>query len=108
VIAAGDYFDPAGKKVFGDTRRDAKTGSRVFAVGDAEVDFALRENVCEPVVNDLAARRAYDVANEKDFQTRTFPRKIRSLDSVRSGRRCWSHQRSGPLGRALLGPEPHK
>jgi hypothetical protein len=84
VIAAGDHFDSAGKKVFSDTRRDAKTGGGVFAVGDAEVDFALRENVCEPVVNDLAARRAYDVANEKDFQTRTFPRKIRSLDSVRS------------------------
>jgi hypothetical protein len=84
VIAAGDYLDPASKKVFGDTRRDAKTGSGIFAVGDAKVNFALRENVCEPVVNDLAARRAYDVANEKDFQTRTFPRKIRSLDSLRS------------------------
>jgi hypothetical protein len=84
VIAAGDYFDPACKKVFGDARRDAETGGGVFAVGDAEVNFALRQNVCEPVVNDPAARRAYDVANEKDFQTRTFPRKIRSLDSLRS------------------------
>jgi hypothetical protein len=84
VIAAGDYFDPACKKVFGDTRRNAKTGGGVFAVGNAEVNFALRENVCEPVVNDLAAGRAYDVANKKDFQTRAFPRKIRSLDSLRS------------------------
>jgi hypothetical protein len=64
VIAAGDDFDPAGKKILGDARRDAETGGGVFAVGDAEVYFALRENVREPVVNDLAAGRAYDVANE--------------------------------------------
>ena len=64
MIAAGDYFNPARKKILGDARRDAETGGGVFAVRDAEVNFALRENVREPIVNDLAAGRAYNVANE--------------------------------------------
>jgi hypothetical protein len=64
VIAAGNHFDAAGKKILGDARRDAKSGRGVFAVGDAQIDFALRENVGEPVVNDLAAGRTDDVADE--------------------------------------------
>ncbi len=55
VIAAGDYFDAAGEEVLGDSRRNAEAGSGIFAVGDAEVDLALGEDVREPVVNDLAA-----------------------------------------------------
>jgi hypothetical protein len=64
VIAAGDHLDPARKKILGDARRDAETRGGVFAIRDAQVNFALRETVREPVVNDLAAGRAYNVANE--------------------------------------------
>jgi hypothetical protein len=48
----------------------------------------LREDVGEPLVNDLAAGRADDIADEKYSQ--------------------FVLERSGPLRRALLGPEPHK
>ena len=77
MVAAGDDFDAAGEQILGDPRRDAEAGSGVFAVGDAEIDLALREDVREPVVNDLAAGRAHDVANEKDFQIRSFREKLR-------------------------------
>ena len=55
---------PRGEQVLRDSRRDAEAGRGVFAIGDAEIDLALREDVREPVVNDLAAGRADDVADE--------------------------------------------
>jgi hypothetical protein len=64
VVAAGEDFDATGEQFLGDARRDAEAGGGVFAVGDAEIDFALGENVRKPVVNDLAAGRADDVADE--------------------------------------------
>ena len=45
------------------------------------VFIALREDVREPVVNDLAAGRANDVANEWDFQGRTFPKETAAFGS---------------------------
>ena len=64
VVASGDDFDATGKQIFGDPRRDAEARSGIFAVGDAEIDLALGEDVREPVVNDFAAGRAHDVADE--------------------------------------------
>jgi hypothetical protein len=72
VIAAGDHLDAGGQQAFCDFRRDAEPGSGVFAVGDTQIDLPLREDVRQPVVNDLAPGRAYDVADEEDFQGRTF------------------------------------
>ncbi len=64
MIAAGDHFDAAGEQILGNARRDAEARGGIFAVGDAEIDLALGEDVREPVVNDLAAGRTYDVADE--------------------------------------------
>ena len=41
MVAAGEDFDAAGEQFLGDARRDAEAGGGIFAVGDAEIDFAL-------------------------------------------------------------------
>jgi hypothetical protein len=64
VVSAGEDVGARGEKILRDSRRNAEAGRRVFAIDDAEIYAALREDVSEPVVNDLAAGRAYDVANE--------------------------------------------
>ena len=64
VVAAGEDFNAGAEKLLGEARRDAEAGGGIFAVGDAQIDFALGEDVREPVVNDLAAGRADDVADE--------------------------------------------
>jgi hypothetical protein len=68
VIAAAQDFDAGGEKLFGEARSDAEAGSGIFAIGDAEVDLALLEDVVEAVVDDFAAGRADDVTDEEDFQ----------------------------------------
>jgi hypothetical protein len=64
VVSAGQHIGARGEKILRDSWRYAEAGSGVFAIDDAKINFALRENVREPVVNDLAAGRAYDVANK--------------------------------------------
>jgi hypothetical protein len=64
VVSAGENVRAGGKKLLGDPGRDAKSGRGILAIDDAEVYFALLEDVREPVVNDLAAGRTYDVTNE--------------------------------------------
>ena len=72
VVAAGDHFDAGGEQILGEARRDAEAGGGIFAVGDAEIDVALREDVREAVVNDLAAGRADNVSDEENFQLWSF------------------------------------
>jgi hypothetical protein len=64
VVSAGEDVGTDGEKLLGDPGRDAKSGRGVLTIDDAKVYFALLENVREPVVNDFAAGRAYDVTNE--------------------------------------------
>jgi len=64
VVPAGQDIGPGGEKILRDPRRDAEAWRGVFAIDDAEIDLALREDIREPVVNDLAAGRADDVADE--------------------------------------------
>ena len=64
VIAAGEHFDSAGEKFLGETRRDTESRSGVLSIGDAEIDVALRKDVCQAVVNDFAAGRPNDVSHE--------------------------------------------
>ncbi len=64
MVSAGEYVGTGGKKLLGDPGRDAKSGRGVLTIDYAEVYFALLEDVREPVVNDFAAGRAYDVTNE--------------------------------------------
>ena len=106
VIAAGDDFNSAGKKILSDARRNAESRGGIFAVGDAKINAALREYVREPVVDDLAPGRTYDVANEEDFQMKAFPVASLGLSAARriigdshnpsltlfaSGSKCFSH-----------------
>ncbi len=84
MVSAGEDVGACREKILGDPRRDAEAGRGVFAIDDAEIYFTLREDIREPVVNDLAAGRAYDIANKQDFQIRTFLRKDRPLGSLRS------------------------
>jgi hypothetical protein len=64
VIPARDHFNARGQELFGKTRGDAETGGGVFAVGNAQVDDSLREDVPQALVHDLAARRTHNVADE--------------------------------------------
>ena len=68
VVAAGDDVNAGGEKLLHNSRRDAEAGGGVFAIGDAEVDLPLGEDIREPIVHDLAAGRADDVADEKYSQ----------------------------------------
>ena len=61
---------------------------------------ALRQDVREAVVHDFAARRADDVADEENFHLCLI------LSAARTANRKFRW--SGPLRRALLGPEPHE
>jgi hypothetical protein len=64
VVSAGQHIGARGEKILRDTWSDAEAGRSIFAIDDAKINFAVREDVREPVVNDLAAGRAYDVANK--------------------------------------------
>lgn len=64
MVSAGEDVGTRREEILGDSRRDAEAGRGVFTIDDADVDFALGEDVREPVVNDLAAGRTYDVANK--------------------------------------------
>ena len=65
VISAGEHIGAPREEFLRDPRRDAETGGGVLAVDNAQVDSPLREDVREPVMNDLAAGRADDIADEK-------------------------------------------
>jgi hypothetical protein len=54
------------KKFVSEARGDAETGGGIFAVGDAEINLLLGEDVRETVVNDATAGRADDVADEEN------------------------------------------
>jgi len=108
VIAAGQSVGASCKEFLDDARRDAKSRGGVLAVDDAEIDLALRKDIREPLVDDFAAGRTDDVTDEEDLQNCAFlelgdP----SLTSFAQGHDPCRIVRSGPLGRALLGPEPH-
>jgi hypothetical protein len=65
VVATCDYVDPIRQQVVGDFGGDAEAGSGIFAIGDDEVDLAVRDEVREPIADDLATGRADDVTNEE-------------------------------------------
>jgi hypothetical protein len=64
VIAAGEHFDSAGEKFFSQTRCDTKPRRGIFPIGDAEIYAALRKDVVEAIVHDLAAGRPNDISHE--------------------------------------------
>jgi hypothetical protein len=100
MISAADYFHTAGEQFLGEARSDAEARCRIFTVRDAKVDLTLDEDVREAVVNDLATGRANDVADEQDSHI-DINEPFRFVITP-------ARERSGPLRRALLGPEPHE
>jgi hypothetical protein len=85
VIAAGKDFDAGMKEFVGEARSDTETGGGVFAVGDAQINLLLGEDVREPIVNDAAAGRANDVADEENAH-RAEQSMRRSEEKSKSGR----------------------
>jgi hypothetical protein len=83
MVSTSEDVGARGEKLLRDPRRDAESGRGVLAIDDAEIDLALCKDVRQPFVNDLAAGRADNVANEKDFQSGTFRDRIVSPDSHR-------------------------
>src|SRR5882757_4005073 len=65
VVAAGQYLDPHSEQLVRKTRRDTEAGCRIFAVSNDQVDLPLRDDIRQPVLHDLPARRTYNVADEK-------------------------------------------
>ncbi len=65
VIAAAKDGDIRSQQLFGDPRGDAKSRRRVLAIGDDQVDLFLRDNVSQPIVNDLPSRRADNVSHKQ-------------------------------------------
>jgi len=68
VIAAGDHLNAHREQVLHDARRNTESGRRIFAVGDAQIDLPLGQDIPKAVVDDLASGRADNVSDEKDSQ----------------------------------------
>lgn len=68
VIAAGDHLDARREQVLHDARRNAESGRRIFAVGDAQIDLPLGQDIPKAIVDDLASGRADDISDKKDSQ----------------------------------------
>ena len=66
MVAAGDDIDAIVEKFVGEARGDAKSGGRIFAVSDDEIDFFLSNDIGEPVADDLASWRADDVTDKEN------------------------------------------
>jgi hypothetical protein len=65
MVAASQYLDPHSQQVVRKPRRDAKAGCRILAIGNHQINLPLRDNIRQPVLHDLPARRTYDVPYEK-------------------------------------------
>src|ERR1700736_5823424 len=66
VIAASEHVDPVVEKFVGQARGDAESGSRIFTVGDDQIDFFLGHDVGETVAHDLASWGAHDITDEEN------------------------------------------
>jgi hypothetical protein len=66
VVSAGENLDSHPKKLFGEAWSDAEAGSGVFAIGDAEIDLAVREDIRKALTHDSAAGRADNVTDEQN------------------------------------------
>ena len=66
MVPAGEDVDAVLQEVVGDFGGDAEAGGGVFAIGDDQVDLALRDEIGETIANDLAAGGAYDVPDKEN------------------------------------------
>ncbi len=66
MVAAGQDVDSQAEEFLGDLGRDAETARGVFAVGYAEIDLVLLEDVFQVVGDNGAAYVGEDVADKKN------------------------------------------
>ena len=64
VVSAGNHFGAGGEYFFRQARCDPETRRGIFAVSDAQVQAALRNDVRQAVVDNFPAGRSDDVADE--------------------------------------------
>src|SRR5277367_3941389 len=103
VIAAGDDFRSGREYFFGEARSDAETGCGIFAVGDAQVYGAFRDDIREAVMDDFSSGRADNISDKENLHSGGY-----SFRTANELRICSVPRWSGPLRRAQLGPEPHE
>jgi len=66
VVAGRDHMRAKVEELFGDRRRNAESTRSVLAIDDEKIDGVRFEDVGEMFADDVAARRAEDVADEKN------------------------------------------
>jgi hypothetical protein len=67
---SGDHFDAGGEQLLREAGRDAEAGRRVLAVGDAEIDLALRDDIREAVMHNFSSGRADNITDEEYFHSK--------------------------------------
>ena len=65
VISAGEHIDAILQKLVRYARRDAKSRRGILAVGNHQIDLALRHDVRQPVANDQPPRRSHNVSDKE-------------------------------------------
>jgi len=66
VVAGRNNMRTKVEELFGDGRRNAESTGSVLAVDDEKIDSVRFEDVGEMFADDVAARRAEDVADEEN------------------------------------------
>jgi hypothetical protein len=70
------------EEFFGDAGRDAEAACGILAVDDEQIDVVGLDDVCEVLADDMAARRAEDVADEENVHLMSLSRlRAKSLDA---------------------------
>jgi hypothetical protein len=66
MVAAGDEVDAGAEHLVGGLDGQAESGGGVLAVGDDRVDVVLLPRELQVLLENLAARRTDDVADDED------------------------------------------
>src|ERR1700737_618000 len=70
VVSAGEDVDAHIQQLVSQSRRNAKTGRGVLAIGDDQVDLFLRNDVRKAVLHNLPPGRTDDISDEKNAHER--------------------------------------
>jgi hypothetical protein len=89
VVAGGDDIDAEIEKLLGQRWGDAKTGGRVLAIRDDEVDEVILHQRGKLFLHNGAARPPKNIAYKKYAQI--MPQEISFEDNTQRGR-LWLHE----------------